>query len=91
MSGASVIRARSEHQLISVGIENIEIAHAVIVVLRQLNDVGAARGERGMDGVDITHKSSDVVGLHDLGTHQVKKRPPPGVPQAGAPPQAGAR
>src|SRR5262249_5078672 len=47
-----------EGQLVAVGIEDVEVPHAVVVVLRRLDHVGAACGELGVHGIDVLHENA---------------------------------
>jgi hypothetical protein len=50
-----VFDALPEHQLIAVEIDDVEIAHAVVVIFRRFDDLRAARDElcvNVVDGID---------------------------------------
>ena len=50
----------SECKLISIKIDQVKVAHAVIVVLRWLYDPGPARRQFGVDGIDIPSEHADA-------------------------------
>src|SRR6185437_13397624 len=55
----SVFRTRSERKLISIRIDHVEIAHAIVVVLRRLEDRCSSHHQLGMDRIYIPDEDAD--------------------------------
>jgi len=47
-------------KLISIKIDRVKVAHAVIVVPGWLYDPGSARRQFGVDGIDIPYEHADA-------------------------------
>jgi hypothetical protein len=60
-NGASSLRLRfhAVDQLVAVQVDDIEVAHAVVVVLRRLDHLCAALDELGMHRVDVLDENAD--------------------------------
>jgi hypothetical protein len=50
----------SEREVIAIKVDHIKVAHAVVVILRWLNDVGSARGQFGVHTINVLHKHADA-------------------------------
>src|SRR6185437_14281576 len=53
-------RLPSERQLIAIGIDRVEIAHAIVTVLRRVDQVGSPRDQIGVYTVDVRHEHADA-------------------------------
>jgi len=51
-------RFHTECKLVAIGIDDIKVAHAIIVVLWWLDYLCSARGEFGVKGIHIFHKDT---------------------------------
>jgi len=52
--------SHSKCKLISIKIDDIKVAHAIVVILWWLDYVGSARGQFGVDTIDVPHEHADA-------------------------------